>query len=130
MRVRGKCQAKVSNQRFPFIAHQDIGRLDVAVDHTAGVGVNQAAAYTNRYFNSAFDGQRLCQYFTQHRPRYVLHDDQVAMHWIVADVVDPHNGRMVKTRQRLSFILDKVRINITEQQTFDRDGSIQLMIVR
>ncbi len=71
----GRCAVEVDQRRGAAGVEHDVGRVDVAMDHVAGVHVSENLREAEREIEKAVDVERLSRPVTQRRDARVLDDE-------------------------------------------------------
>ena len=122
-------EAKVQHLHVPLPGHHDVGRLQVAVDHSPPVGFLERLGELVGEVDDLADGQQIAAGGDLQRLALdVLHDDERAAVG-VADLVDLADVRMVERRGGERFApqalaRDEV-LFVVGMEPLDRDASFE-----
>ena len=126
-------EPKVQHLHVPLPGHHDVGRLQVAVDHSPAVGFLERLGELGGEVHDLADGQQLAAGGDLQRLALdVLHDDERAAVG-VADLVDLADERMVKRRGGERFApqaltRDEVLL-VVRMEPLDRDAPFEPDVV-
>jgi hypothetical protein len=133
-RFRQLRQAEVENLESTVARHEDVFRLEIAVDDALLVSRGQAPAHLNRILDRFLHGQRPgLDGVAQRLPFQQLGHD-VRLTVVRGDFVDREDVRMIQSSRCTRFLLETpqpIRIcAVRHRQDFDRDLATELRIAR
>ena len=112
-----------------LVGDHDVARLDVAVDHAAGVRMGQRLAQRRADHHDVAVRQRpLGQQLPERRAADEL-GDEVARLLVGAGLVERDDARMAEARGGLRLALGALGIAVVERNALERDRAVQALVM-